>query len=199
MPTTYGTKVLKSEVKKTSSTFRLDMERLAELARIEKPDGTHLSHQEMADRMGCSRVAVTRALQRIPTWQLKEQDVNDYKAERADIFAAAQQLILKYITHEKLKAASIQQLGTLFGILYDKERIERGQATQHIANISHTQLDPETKKLLERAIDSRTRSMLENKSTSTVVSTPVETDAPSGDSEGAEVDSDNGDLDGEQN
>jgi hypothetical protein len=160
MPTNTGVKV--SEVKKRAE--RLDMDRLIELVNYRREDGTWLSHQEISDRMGCSRVAVTRAIQRVPEWQIKERDLEQFKRERADIFAAAQQLVLKYLTHDKLKKASPQQIATLMAIFYDKERLERGKATQHVANLTDIQLDKETKKLLQEAIVSRTKAMLDKTS-----------------------------------
>jgi hypothetical protein len=181
MPTTKGTKTRSKDVKKRSE--RLDMDRLVELARETNDDGTFYSHQEIADKMACSRVAVTRALQRIPPWVLKDRDVSTFKRDRADLFAMAQQLILQHITADKLKAASLQQLGTLFGIMYDKERLERGQATQHVAEISELKLDKDTMDLLKQAIQSRTKAILGkvNKQNQHY-QIPAET-SPSGDSE----------------
>lgn len=175
MPTTIGTKTKKKDIRLRAA--RIDMDRLIELAKEQNEDGSYYSHQEIADKMGCSRVAITRALQRIPPWVLKDRDVETFKRDRADLFALAQQLILQHITADKLKAASLQQLGTLFGIMYDKERLERGQATQHIAEVSQLKLDKETMSLLQQAIASRTRKLLE-KSKPTI----TETDT-SGDSE----------------
>jgi hypothetical protein len=170
-------KVQKQDVRKRAS--RLDMDRLVELAIHKKDDGTYYSHMEIAERMGCSRVAVTRALQRVPQWQLKDRDVEEYKRDRADIFAQAQQLILKYVTADKLKAASLQQLGTLFGIMYDKERLERGKATHHIAEVKQIIADPELKKLLQKGIEIRTKKLLEKTQT---VQQPTEMATPEGDS-----------------
>ena len=159
MPTTYGTKTLKKSVRKRAE--KIDMDRLVELAKFQKDDGTYMSHQEIADNMGCARPTVTRALQRIPPWIIGVKDLDAYKRKRADVFAQAQQLILDYITPDKLKGASLQQLGTLFGIFYDKERLELGKATSHVAEVSVRMLDSETKKLIEQAIQNRTKVLLD--------------------------------------
>lgn len=178
MPTTYGTKTRKKDIRKRSP--NLDMDRLADLVREKREDGKYLSHQEIADRMGCSRVAVTTAIQRLPEWVIKDRDVEDYKRDRADIFAHAQQLILRYITADKLRGASLQQLGTLFGIFYDKERLERGQATSHIAEISINKIDSETLKFINKAIEARTRAMLDKTHLSNKMAEPVSDPGDSG-------------------
>jgi len=181
MPTTYGTKTKKKDIRKRAE--KLNMDRVVELAREKHDDGTFLSHQEIADNMGCSRVAVTRALQRVPEWVLKDRDVEVYKRDRADILAAAQQTILQHITPDKLKIASLQQLGTLFGIFYDKERLDRGHATANIAVISEHKLDEETRKLIYKAIETRTQALL-NKSK---VKNTAETESGSDDSDASGV------------
>lgn len=188
MPTTYGTKTKKKDIRKKAE--NLDLDRLKDLANTTNDDGSSLSHQEIADRMGCSRPAVTRALQRIPQWQLQERDIEQFKLDRADIFAQAQQMILQYITVDKLKVASLQQLGTLFGIMYDKERLERGQATQHIAEVSQLKLDKETLKLINMAIESRTKSIVYNAHEQN----PAEIDISLGDSNASKVSKQNEEL-----
>lgn len=180
MPSTIGTKTKVKDIKKRAE--KLDMDRLVDLAKTQHDDGTYLSQQEIADKMGCSRPAVTRALQRVPPWILQNRDIEKFKVDRADIFAQAQQLILQFITPDKLRAASIQQLGTLFGIFYDKERLERGQATQHVAEISELKLDKDTMMFIQKAIEARTKSILE----SSTKKVSAEIDAPSGDSDGSQ-------------
>ena len=56
-----------------------------------------------------------------------------YKDHRADILSSYQQLILNSITPEDLKKAGLSQKMMAFGVLYDKERLERGQSTENIA------------------------------------------------------------------
>ena len=56
-----------------------------------------------------------------------------YKDHRADILSSYQQLILNSITPEDLKKAGLSQKMMAYGVLYDKERLERGQSTENIA------------------------------------------------------------------
>ena len=56
-----------------------------------------------------------------------------YKNHRADILSSYQQIILNSITPEDLKKAGLSQKMMAYGVLYDKERLERGQSTENIA------------------------------------------------------------------
>ena len=86
-----------------------------------------LSYSEIAAIQGVSRQAIHQAIQHlIPTEQLP-----DYKANRADILSHAQlQLLSNGLTPTKLQKISTRDAIVSMGILYDKERIERGLATE---------------------------------------------------------------------
>lgn len=87
-----------------------------------------------AEALGVSRGAVIKRKAALPEGALIHT-VEDFRKKRADTFADFQRIILQYVSHDKLKKASLQQLGTLFGIFYDKERIEKNLATEHIAHV----------------------------------------------------------------
>jgi hypothetical protein len=139
----------------------IDNEQLIFLAQQIKSDGKPWTHQEMADDLGCSRTAVTRALMKLPPALLEARDVTKFREKRADIFAEVQREIMKYITPEKLKNASLAQLGTLFGIFYDKERLEAGQPNV-IAAQFNVDMDPETMKIVRKAIQTKTENTLKS-------------------------------------
>jgi hypothetical protein len=94
----------------------------------------------VAEALGVSRAAVIKRKKKIPEGIITP-DVETFRQERANIFASIQQALLRYITPDKLKHASLQQIGTLFGIMYDKERLEKNQATDFIAH-AHFQALP---------------------------------------------------------
>lgn len=135
----------------------IDETQLMELANVVKEDGGVLTHQEIADEMGVSRVGVTRALQRIPPELLSGRTVEEYRQNRAKMFAGIQRMILQNITPDKLKNASLAQLGTLFGIFYDKERLEHGQSTENNAMAIKIQLDDASKAKIQEAIAALTQ------------------------------------------
>jgi len=83
-----------------------------------------LTPTEIGRLLGCNHSNVIRRLQAVG---YDRQAVNDYKALRADIFANGQRRIVSAITDKDLKNASLLQKATAVGILYDKERLERGK------------------------------------------------------------------------
>lgn len=85
-----------------------------------------LTHGEIAKLQGCDRSNITRTLQRL---NIQTAEVDDYKGARADTLAAMQWRLLQSITAEDIEKASLQCKLMGFGILFDKERLERGQAT----------------------------------------------------------------------
>ena len=101
-----------------------------------------------AKELNVTRAAVIKRKKLLPTGVIAPT-IEEFRSQRADTFARFQQIILQYVTEKKLKGASLQQLGTLFGIMYDKERLERGQATEHIAHAHYEKLDENQMKALK--------------------------------------------------
>lgn len=63
--------------------------------------------------------------------------LEEYKINRADIFAVKQIECLEHIDHARLKKASARDLAIVLGTLYDKERLERGQSTNNTSVFFH--------------------------------------------------------------
>lgn len=147
---------------------RVDKEKLMTLvATVDPKTGHPYTHQYIADLMGVSRGAISLALKSIPKSMIHKHSVDNFRKQRADVFAELQKLIITYITPAKLKSASIHQLGNLFKVFYEKEKLELGQATEHVAVIHQNSLDKKTLKSIEAAIESATRKqMLEAKTES---------------------------------
>ena len=101
-----------------------------------------------AKELGVTRAAIIKRKKVLPVGVIAPT-IETFREQRADTFARFQQIILQYVTEKKLKGASLQQLGTLFGIMYDKERLERGQATEHIAHAHYQKLDDRQLKALK--------------------------------------------------
>jgi len=93
-----------------------------------------------AKELNVSRAAVIKRKKVLPDGVIAPT-IQDFREQRADTFARLQQILLQYITPQKLKNASLAQIGTLFGIMYDKERLEKNLATEHIAHAHYQQLD----------------------------------------------------------
>jgi hypothetical protein len=94
-------------------------------AKQEHPD---LTTREIAKMVDCDHSNVVRTLQR---YGIDQQATEDFKARRADVFAGLQERILKSITDEAIQKTPAIQLVTAASILYDKERLERGQSTDN--------------------------------------------------------------------
>jgi hypothetical protein len=92
-----------------------------------------LSSTEIATLVGCDHTNVIRRLNRA---QPHVKGLQSFKDKRADIMALVQSKAIDNITDDKLKKASARDLTLITGILYDKERLERGQSTDNINVLS---------------------------------------------------------------
>jgi len=101
---------------------------LAPLIRKMKLENPSLSNTAIARHCKCSTANVKKVLAKLST-NYSTEDLEEYKANRADIFAALGRKMLGSITESKLQKTSAVQLVTGAAILFDKERLERGQAT----------------------------------------------------------------------
>ena len=94
-------------------------------AKICKPDLTLAQAAELFDchidniRGHCRRNGTS--------WSLIIPGLKEFKTRRADVLADMQVSALKGITPDKIKKSTARECATIFGIMYDKERIERGQ------------------------------------------------------------------------
>ena len=113
-----------------------------------------------AEELGVTRAAVIKRKKTIPDGVLAET-VTEFRTQRADIFARLQQVLLQHITPAKLKGASLAQIGTLLGIMYDKERLEKNLSTENIAHNHYEQLDQVDRKMLQELVKKRTKKKLD--------------------------------------
>ena len=90
-----------------------------------------LSITDIAKHFDCTKQSVSLCLQKYdPNYTV---DLQQYKDTRADLFAAKQAQLLFSLTQDDIKSMAPGSRITGAAILYDKERLERGQATEHIA------------------------------------------------------------------
>ena len=112
-----------------------------------------------ADELGVTRAAVIKRRNTLPDGVIAKT-VEEFRTRRADTFARLQQILLQHITPKKLKGASLAQIGTLFGIMYDKERLEKNLSTENIAHNHYEQLDTIDKAMLKELVERRTQKKL---------------------------------------
>ena len=84
------------------------------------------SNSQIASLLKCSPSNITRRLQDVDV-------VKQYVNHRPFILQQIQRKIINYISDAKLQKANPYQLALMYGIFYDKERLETGQSTQNIA------------------------------------------------------------------
>ena len=78
---------------------------------------------EIAETVNTSRQLVHQVLDR---YGVEPNTIESFKKYRADILAGKQEIILRSIDEEAIKEMPVGQRVMSLGILYDKERIERG-------------------------------------------------------------------------
>jgi hypothetical protein len=97
-----------------------------------KQTNPDLTTREIAKLTDCTHSNVVQILQR---YGVVQQEVHDYKTHRADILASLQHRLISSITDEDVKKAPVGSRVLAAAQLYDKERLERGQSTENIAQI----------------------------------------------------------------
>jgi len=95
-----------------------------------KTSNPTLSERQIAELAGCSKSSVHLALER---YGINPNAIEGYKTNRADIFAGLQDRILNKLTDMALEKTPAIQLVTAASILYDKERLERGESTSNVS------------------------------------------------------------------
>lgn len=112
-----------SSRKKSKTTITKAMrEKVAELGK------TDLTQEDIAGMIGIERSTVSKILK---SFKVHKEQVETFKDERADAMAVIQREILSNITVDEIKKAPLQTKMMSYGILYDKERLERGQSTSN--------------------------------------------------------------------
>jgi len=90
---------------------------------IDYIENRNLSLTETAKLLDCTKSNIKQRLDHIG---LKPGYLKTYKENKADILATYQYMILNSLTPDELKKASFSQKMMGYGILFDKERLERG-------------------------------------------------------------------------
>lgn len=108
-----------------------------------------LTHTQIAKLHDCDRTTVSKILSK---YAIDHAELEEFKAHRADILAGLQRKIALAITDDEIKKAPAQVKSMMFGVFYDKERLERGQATDITVNFDAVRAIQERRAELERRI-----------------------------------------------
>jgi len=120
------------------------------LEKIIKLRSKGLSLKEVANVLGCSEANISLRLKD----HLDDLDaLDDFKQVRGDTLALYQRKLLKSLSSGDIQKASPYQRVGMFGILYDKERLERGQTTENIGYMDYNRALDQVIKERERLQD----------------------------------------------
>lgn len=105
-----------------------------------KLNNPNLSMTQASAILGCSKANLIARLSRANiSWGSMAPTLDRYKARRADLLAHKGMTVLAALSEDKVTEMTGLQLATAYGILYDKERLERGQSTANVAYQDLTQ------------------------------------------------------------
>lgn len=122
-----------------------------------------LTHEEIADFFGVSRVAVTYMVKRLQLENPKYTP-EEFKARMEHEMLERMQKVLGSMSHDKIERASLSQLIMTFGILFDKVRLNRGESTQNVASLNLHKIDPKALESIKQIIAIQTeKKMAETK------------------------------------
>ena len=94
-----------------------------------------LSYQDIADLVGCSKPNV---IERLQTCGYDPKRLKNFTKNRADMLAHLQSELLNSLTPEAINDIPAHHRMLAMGILYDKERLERGKSSQNISIVEIT-------------------------------------------------------------
>ena len=87
-----------------------------------------LSYEKIGKMVGRDKSNIARALQR---YGIESEKVEQYKDFRADYLAGVQDKMLEAVSKKDMEKVSVRDLSVSYGILFDKERLQRGLSTQN--------------------------------------------------------------------
>jgi transposase len=126
-----------------------------------------MNQTEIAEKLGVARVTVRGAMKRMREEcpeLLEEMSTEDFRKGESDDLANLRRIVLYSLRRKmntmSLASISLQQLGVLYGIMFEKDRLLRGEATEHIAAATYQQLDSKTLAVIGDAVKTLTKGML---------------------------------------
>jgi exopolyphosphatase/pppGpp-phosphohydrolase len=132
--------------RKKSTPNKIDPAKLIKTAQ----ENPNLTTRQLGTLMDTTHSAIVHAFKR---YGLDRERIESFKVNRADIMAGLQETVAASFTEEDIKKASVRDRTILFGTLYDKERLERGQSTQNVATILASSVVEATASRMTQASD----------------------------------------------
>lgn len=120
--------IIPAKKQRKPPTHKLDIHTLLEIQK----NNPNITHKQLAKLSDADVSSISKCFAR---YGIKQQHLDAFKINRADILAGIQETVASTFTEDDIKGASLRDRTILFGTLYDKERLERGQSTQNVATI----------------------------------------------------------------
>ena len=99
------------------------------IERLLKLHADKLSYRAIAQEVGGD---VANVYRRIKHHEASQEGTELYKLHRGDIFAALQERLISSLSDDEIQKMAPRDRILGVGILYDKERLERGQSTSNV-------------------------------------------------------------------
>lgn len=138
-----------------------------------------LSQKEISLQLGVHYQTVKDGIKRLRKEQpelLELASIEDFRKGESDDIAGLRRIILgglrKKLTTMSLSNISLSQLGVIYGILFEKDRLLRGEATEHIATATYNELDDKTRAVIGDAVKQLTSDMLQKSRAAALDDTP---------------------------
>ena len=124
----------------------------------------HLSYDQIADMLGVTGPTIRRGIGQLETLLDNPGLVSAFKDNEAEVIDSARMLAIQAVGEQlsdpiRRKTLDISRLTMLFGVLFDKQRLIRGQSTANIKQLSllitdaHRQRSEDEKSAAEEAVD----------------------------------------------
>jgi len=95
-----------------------------------------LTYAQIGAINGVSKQAIHKLIKHLEP----DETTETYKSTRADVLAKVQHNLLSELTPAKVQKMQPRDIVVSMGILYDKERLERGQSTSNMMSV-HADLE----------------------------------------------------------
>ena len=102
-----------------------------DIAKAVKQRAKGLSYQDIATSQGVRKESVYLALKPILSMQANPEQLEEYRANQANILDSIAARTLQSISNEDMEKASLLQKATTVAVLIDKSRLISGQSTSN--------------------------------------------------------------------
>lgn len=115
-----------------------------------------LTYDEIAQLIGVSHTLIVSNLQPFEKILANPETIQAYRENEADLIDAVRQQVLAAIAtqlgdSERVKKLDIMRLTNLFGVLFDKMRLLRGQSTSNIHALSKLVIDAHSRRVTDQS------------------------------------------------